>query len=232
MNVARRIVRDIQRSGMSPGQSLPPEFEMLATFNVGRASLREALRMLEVQGLISIKPGPGGGPVVEEPTGINVGRLLSLQFNRVGATYGDVVRARLLVDPPLARLASAQRSQEELADLRDIVDRARRIPVRNDAEWARVVSTFNSVVAAMSGNAVQYMISGALRTIYVERITTIRYTERMRALTIKRYDAIVDAIASGDGDQAELAMHDLIEDSIKQMTRHYPETLRETVDWQ
>ena len=204
---------------------------MLETYAVGRASLREALRTLEVQGLIWIKPGPGGGPVVEDPTGVNVGRLLSLQFNRGGVTYRDVLAARAVVDPPLAREAAATRSEASVDVLRDIVRMAREIPSKNDAEWARVVSMFNSVVAGMSGNAAMYLISSALRTIFVERITTIRYTDRMRSLTIKRYEAIVDAIGASDGEGAETSMRAMVDDSIRQMNRNYPETMRERVDW-
>ena len=60
--VARAIVHDIVSRGLEPGATLPSEAVMLARFQVGRASLREALRILEVHGLITIKPGPGGGP--------------------------------------------------------------------------------------------------------------------------------------------------------------------------
>jgi GntR family transcriptional repressor for pyruvate dehydrogenase complex len=58
------IVRDIVERGRQPGDALEGESRMLERFGVSRASLREALRILETQGLITIKPGPGGGPSV------------------------------------------------------------------------------------------------------------------------------------------------------------------------
>src|SRR6478736_4725215 len=58
--VARSIVQDIASRELQPGTMLPPESVMLERYRVGRASLREGLRILEIQGLITIKPGPGG----------------------------------------------------------------------------------------------------------------------------------------------------------------------------
>ena len=60
--VAQEIVRDIVRRGLETGDRLPLEAAMVEEYGVSRTSLREALRLLEVQGLISLKPGPGGGP--------------------------------------------------------------------------------------------------------------------------------------------------------------------------
>ncbi|MFP5306271.1 MAG: FadR/GntR family transcriptional regulator, partial [Gammaproteobacteria bacterium] len=62
--VALQIVRDIVARQLKPGDKLPLEAELLKNYRVSRSSLREALRLLEVQDLISIRPGPGGGTVV------------------------------------------------------------------------------------------------------------------------------------------------------------------------
>ena len=64
-SVARQILRDIQLQGLAPGSMLPPESAMLERFDIGRGSLREALRILEVNGLITIKTGPGGGRTMQ-----------------------------------------------------------------------------------------------------------------------------------------------------------------------
>jgi len=74
------ILSDIVDRELAPGAKLAPQAEMLEEFQVGRASLREALRILETHGLITIKPGPGGGPVVSGVHGADFGRM---------ATVGD-----------------------------------------------------------------------------------------------------------------------------------------------
>src|SRR5262245_26288531 len=62
--VALEIVRDIVAQGLAAGDRLPLEAQMLVQYRVSRSSLREALRLLETQGLIAIRPGPGAGTVV------------------------------------------------------------------------------------------------------------------------------------------------------------------------
>ena len=69
--VAHQIVDEIGRSDLDVGDKLLPEQEMLIRYGVARATLREALRFLELQGVIHLKPGPGGGPVVREPKADN-----------------------------------------------------------------------------------------------------------------------------------------------------------------
>ena len=109
--VAREIVHDIVRRNLKPGTKLPPESEMLATYQLGRASLREALRILEVQGLIVIRPGRGGGPVVANFSSRDFGRMSTLHFHVGRATFRDLVQARMVMEPVMAGLA-AQRADD------------------------------------------------------------------------------------------------------------------------
>ena len=109
--VAREIVHDIVRRNLKPGTKLPPESEMLATYQLGRASLREALRILEVHGLIVIRPGRGGGPVVANFSSRDFGRMATLHFHVGRATFHDLVQARMVMEPVMAGLA-AQRADD------------------------------------------------------------------------------------------------------------------------
>ena len=65
LTVARRIVEDIEQQGAEVGDRLLPEQEMLVRYGVARATLREALRFLELQGIIFLRPGPGCGPIFQ-----------------------------------------------------------------------------------------------------------------------------------------------------------------------
>ena len=83
-SVARDIVHDIVSGGLRTGDRLEPEALMLEQYGVSRESLREGLRLLEAQGLISIRRGPGGGPIVGRVDPANFGRMSTLFYHLVG----------------------------------------------------------------------------------------------------------------------------------------------------
>src|SRR5579864_1425673 len=85
--VAAAIVHDMVSRNLGPGDTLPAEAAMLAHYRVSRASLREALRLLEVQELIRLKPGPGGGPIVTAVDPRNLAKMTTLYLHLGGATY-------------------------------------------------------------------------------------------------------------------------------------------------
>ena len=91
-SVARDIVDDIVVERLDEGDNLPAETAMLQQYGVSRETLREALRLLEVQGLISIRRGPGGGPIVGVVDPANLGRVSTLYYHLAGATYARAVR--------------------------------------------------------------------------------------------------------------------------------------------
>ncbi len=67
VRVARKLVSEIRRRRLRPGTKLASEHTMVEKMGVARATVREALRFLELQGALRIKAGPGGGPVVSVP---------------------------------------------------------------------------------------------------------------------------------------------------------------------
>src|SRR5688500_15216649 len=98
-NVAAQLVNDIVSPGLVPGDSLPAEAAMMVEYQAGRGTVREALRLLEVHGLISIKTGPNGGPIVCDVTAADLARILSLYFARMNVTFADLGDARLELEP-------------------------------------------------------------------------------------------------------------------------------------
>ena len=104
--IARELSQYIVDSGLTPGTMLPREREMLEQLGVGRTTLREALRILEIRGLLTIRSGPGGGPVVRtpQPSDLTEALTLILQFQR--ATMLEVLDARIWLEPIAARMAT------------------------------------------------------------------------------------------------------------------------------
>jgi DNA-binding FadR family transcriptional regulator len=84
--IAKQIVDDIFEQGLRPGAKLPSEREMLERFGISRGTLREALRILEVHGLLIIRSGPRGGPTVARMTATDFNKACSLHFKAAGIT--------------------------------------------------------------------------------------------------------------------------------------------------
>ena len=110
MLVAQRIVADINDRGNVVGDRLPPERLMLEKYDVGRGTLRESLRFLELQGVITLKPGPGGGPVVVQPDASSLATSLTLLLQFSKAPFRTIAEAESTVSPGAAARSTGRPS--------------------------------------------------------------------------------------------------------------------------
>ncbi len=167
--VAAEIVRFVVEEQLHEGDRLPTESEMLDQFGVGRGSLREALRLLEAYGLISIRQGQNGGPVLATLRAEDVARTLSFYFHLTGASYAELIEARLIIEPVMARLAAERQHPEHMAQLRATTEREQAAPL-DDPEYLTCADEFHYMVSGMSGNRVLDLLGRALRTMFQERV--------------------------------------------------------------
>jgi DNA-binding FadR family transcriptional regulator len=227
--IAREIVRDIAHRGLKPGTTLGPESLMLRRYQVSRASLREALRILEVHGLIRIKPGPGGGPVVSDVDTADFGRTATLYFQVLGITFAELVESRLILEPIMARLAAVRRHDRDSDHLRTIVQAG--FDAKDDASWAVASRAFHDKVLSMSGNGLLDLTAGALHDIFSDRVSQLLYAGRQREAVKKVHAEIADAITGGDGDTAERLMREHMVGYRKAVAKRDARLLDEVVDW-
>jgi DNA-binding FadR family transcriptional regulator len=115
--LAREIMYDLQRAGLSPGESLGPESELIEQYQVSRATLREAVRLLEQHGVAQMRRGLGGGLIVAEPDPRTVIRSASGYLAHLGLTVDHFREARLLIEPATAALAAERASDDERSQL-------------------------------------------------------------------------------------------------------------------
>jgi len=101
------IVRDIAAEGLGPGDRLPSQAEMMRRYGAGATPLREALRMLELSGLVSVRPGPAAGAIVEEANAEHLAALVAAFLCMAGVTYGQLMDAWAATEPMLAAAAAA-----------------------------------------------------------------------------------------------------------------------------
>jgi GntR family transcriptional repressor for pyruvate dehydrogenase complex len=228
--VARIILRDIVASDLPPGAKLLAEANMLRRFEVSRASLREALRLLEMYGLITIKPGPGGGPVVARVDSLDFARSTTFFFHSVGATLGELVEARLYIEPVSARLAATRLTDESAAQLRALLERESAHADTELSSPASHADLFHNRVAGLSNNRVLGLMSQSVIDIFVERIHPVFPKEEWDSLR-SIHQRIGAAILDRDGDLAEKLMREHLETLVNSVSALFPYTLSEVIDW-
>lgn len=229
--VSREIVHAIVDQGLEPGAKLASEGEMLEQFGVGRATLREALRILEVNGLIQIRPGPGGGPIVAGVKSHDFGRMSTLYYHMTGATFRELAEARRAMEPVMARLAAERADPDQFDRLRRSIERADAASVREEGNWARVSTDFHATVASMSGNRVLDLFAESLKDVWFDRIYGLMYPVDAREQVRRDHEAIAGAIIKGDGKKAEKLMAAHMDEFQGFVAQRYHGLLDEVIDW-
>lgn len=120
--VAAHIQQQIRARNLRPGERICGEKELQAATGVGRAGVRESLRMLEHEGLIKTKTGPGGGILVGEPRAAPLGRTVEAFRHLSGASAEALLDAWLELAVTCARLAAGRATPQDLRDLRQLAD--------------------------------------------------------------------------------------------------------------
>jgi GntR family transcriptional repressor for pyruvate dehydrogenase complex len=201
--IASTIVGDIATQGLKPGDRLPNEAAMIERFQLGRGSVREALRILEVHGIIQLRSGPGGGPVVAAVRPRDVARSFSLYLNQVGATMGELVDARTFLEPTVARLAAENQDPDGLERLREALAREDMIE-DGDPLYIQAANDFHYVIGSMTGNRVLDLIATSLKELYTSRVVGGGLVTETTAPSIRiEHRAIGEAVLTGDADLAE-----------------------------
>src|ERR1700721_1985194 len=120
--IATHLRRQIVRGDLRPGETLPAESQLMEQYGVARPTLREAFRILASEALISVRRGSRGGARVVAPDASVAARYVGLLLQIQGATINDVYEARMISEPPCARLLALHRTDADIEKLTQVVD--------------------------------------------------------------------------------------------------------------
>ncbi len=228
VRVARKLVSEIRRRGLQPGAQLASEHRMVEAFGVSRATVREALRFLELQGALRIKAGPGGGPVVSVPGGDHLASVLSLHLQFADASFSSVVDARRAIYPVLASQAAENAGPQDIATLRESI--ARMHACVHDSELFREEARrFMSLVATASGNRVLALLVDALHRMSGD--AGAKWDEKQRRSALRSYARAVQAIENGEPGEARSIMERSLAAAVRNWKRTAPDELKQPVAW-
>ena len=231
MLLAQSIVEELAEGDHAVGTVLATERQMLETYGVGRGTLREALRFLEIQGVLWMKPGPGGGPVVGSPDGRHLGSIVSMQMQVLRTPLQAVVEVREILEPATAALAATRATPEQIEQLKASVDDMRET-IGDVDPFLRSSAEFHDLIAWSAGNDMFRLLLTSFHWITDRTSLGIDYSERRQLAVLKAHEQIYEAIAGGNVDEAHRVMLEHVSDFRRYLEEHYPETLRAPLRWE
>src|SRR4051812_24202856 len=159
--VAGHIRNRIVRGELVRGEALPSETALMEDFDISRPTLREAFRILESEGLITVRRGARGGARVQVPEAGVAARYAGLVLQNRGATVADVFEARVIVEAPAAALVAARRDHVSCGKrLREWVDEHEaEIASR---EFIETFNEFNRLLVSMTRNETLILVTTML----------------------------------------------------------------------
>lgn len=200
------------------------------SYGVGRTTLREALRLLETRGVITIRSGPRGGPVVRRPQPSDFSEALTLILQFEGASLKDVIEAREALEPTVARLAAERITKAQLAVLQESVD-AILADLDDHEAFQRENERFHTTVAQAAGSVVLQVFNETLKSIADGGVVGVRYTPKRREAVAQAHQRIVDALAAHDADASASTMQIHLDEANGYWQRKYPDLVARPLRW-
>jgi len=229
--IASEITTYITDNDLSEGAKLPSEREMVTLFGAGRWTIREALRLLELVGVIRIRMGRNGGPTVHEPMGNDLSQPLQLVLQFQNATIHDVLDARIVLLPQMTRLASETIQAADIKVLRRCV--AEMDKATDELQFLEINAVFERTIAVVSQNVVLQIMSHIIDAIGYGAVkaANIKYSIAMRHRQIMLRHDVINSLEARDGAAAEAQMREVLETSKQIWMRDEPELFNRRVCW-
>jgi GntR family transcriptional repressor for pyruvate dehydrogenase complex len=206
--VARQIERVILKK-LQPGDKLPSERELAETLGVSRSSIRDAIRSLELMGMV--EPRQGAGTIVREISSESLANPLANVLKHKVELVSELLDFRMMLEPPLAARAAKRVSPEELAEMEEILQRQQEKQSRGESAVPEDTE-FHYSIALASGNSVVLKVLDIVMDLL--RATRERSLQRagrpQRSLAGHR--RILAALKRHDAEGAKAAMRRHIED--------------------
>lgn len=194
---------------LADGEMLGHEPDLVERFGVSRPSLREALRILEAEGLVTVVRGVRGGVVVHAPDRRMTARTAAVMLKARNVSLADVYEARTMLEPIAARVIATSRNRKAavktlralLADEEDAIEDPEKFGVANAA--------FHHGLVSLAGNQTLIIVADMLDEIVVRAVAAVSSGDdvvgslSVRRRGLRSQERLIDLIDAGDGIDAE-----------------------------
>src|SRR3954470_12700780 len=215
--VAAALRKRIVSGAIEDGGMLPKQEDLMAEFGISLPPMREALRILETEGLITVRRGNTGGAVVHQPQAAKAAYMLGLVLESRDVAISDVLDALRRLEPVCAAACAARpdRAERVLPRLRATLD-ASKAAIQDGVEYGRLARQFHADLVACCGNDTMILVIGALESLWTAHVSEARGRARLgsfsdidvRRISVKEHEVLYRAIAEGDERAAEKAVRD------------------------
>lgn len=206
--VAKQIERLILKK-LKPGDKLPSERELAEMLQVSRSSIRDAIRGLELMGLV--EPRQGAGTIVREVSADSLVNPFTNALKHKQVLVGELLDFRKMLEPPLAARAATHASPEEISEMEEILQRQEEKLSRGETTIAEDAE-FHYGVAMASGNNVVLKVLDILMDLLRETRERSLQVEGRPKKSLTGHRRILAAIKRKDAESAHAAMRRHIED--------------------
>ena len=201
--------RRILGGTLAPGSALPAERELINQTGLSRGSVREALRILEAEGLVITRPGRQGGSFARKPGDELLAKYIGLFIHGRGISLHSLLQTREAIEPSLAALAAQNRTEEELRELVTISERLEAAYSDTPLYLAENVNWHCAIAAASHNELLRAVMVAISSMVYKASAIENFATADVRKVVIKAHRRILDAIVAKDSEAAA-----------RRMTRH------------
>jgi GntR family transcriptional repressor for pyruvate dehydrogenase complex len=206
--VARQIERLILKK-LQPGDKLPSERELAETLGVSRSSIRDAIRSLELMGMV--EPRQGAGTIVREISSESLANPLANVLKRKEELVSELLDFRKMLEPPLAARAAARISADEISEMEEILQRQQEKQNQGEAAVSEDAE-FHYSIALASGNSVVLKVLDILMDLLRGTRERSLQVEGRPQRSLAGHRRILAALKRHDAEAAKAAMRRHIED--------------------
>lgn len=217
--LANELRERILSGEYTEGTPLPPERELVVQTKMSRTTVREALRILEVQGLVRIKAGRAGGAFVQRPGEQSMADTVALLIRGRQIRLSALLETREAIEPFCAQLAARHRTDEDLARLDAANNSIAAAGDKLDAFLQANVDWHIAVASASHNELMSGLMISLSRAIYAATENEGFIDQKVRDITVRAHRSVTKAIRDKDADAAH-----------RRMGRHvhsYAESIRE-----
>ncbi len=228
--VAERLRGQIASGEMIPGDTLPSETELMKQMGVSRPTLREAMRVLESEGLLQLGRGARSGAAILAPSIERAARYGALYLATQGTTIGDIHQVRTLLEPPLAAQHAQNPKKQVIRSLQECVaEQEAALAARDYPRAVAAVNDFHAELVRYSPNNALKLLAGMLHDIsaHIYPLMVLQGTRTDQQVVYRRTQQSTDAhaklvkvIAAGKATEAERFWREYMLETATFMSKH------------